>query len=70
MTKIEEQALKVARTWKLYSDIDRRLADDRERARVSGPCRDSAARDQDARDVRPATAAYKKELDILTQMML
>jgi hypothetical protein len=70
MTKIEEQALVVARAWRHYIAIDRRLAEGRGASRVDDPRRLSGEREQDARDVRPACAAYKKELDILAQMVL
>lgn len=70
MTKIEEQALKVVQAWRRYMEIDRRLAGDREASRKDGPRRPPEEREQDARDVRPGCAAYKKELEILAQMLL
>lgn len=70
MTQIEEQALKVAKAWRRYTQIDRRIAEDMEPNPVGRPRRSAEERQQDARDVRPACAAYKRELEILTQMVL
>lgn len=70
MTKIEEQALAIVKAWKTYVEIDRRLASDREASREGRPRRDTLEREEDARNVRPAEAAYKKELEKLAQMAL
>lgn len=70
MTKIEEQALKVAKAWRRYTEIDRRISADMEPNPVGRPRRSPEERQQDARDVRPACAAYKQELETLTRMVL
>jgi hypothetical protein len=71
MTKVEKQALAVARTWRRYTEIDHRLAKSREASRRGEePRRPLEERERDAMDVRPAAAAYKKELETLAQMVL
>lgn len=70
MTKLEEQAMAVAKAWRTYTQTDHRLAEDREASRKGAPRRDALEREEDARNVRPAESAYKKELEILAQMML
>ncbi len=70
MTKIEEQALRVVKAWRRYTEIDNRLIEGHQAKRKGDPLRPLEERNQDALDVRPAAAAYKKELEILAKMML
>lgn len=71
MTKIEEQALTVARAWRRYTEIEHRLGKSRESfRRREEPLRPLEERERDAMDVRPAAAAYRKALETLAQMVL
>lgn len=70
MTPIEKQAMAVALAWRKYVSIERRLADSRKASRKDFPDRSFEDRNQDARDVRPAASAYRKELETLAQMAL
>ncbi len=69
MTKVEVQALVVVKAWRHYIAIDSRLTEGREALRRGDPTRPPEERNQDAWDVRPACAAYKKELETLAKMM-
>lgn len=66
MTEIEAQALKAAKAWRDYIAMDKRLSDDRMRIAK----RSKEEMEQDAKDIRPAAARYKAELERLAQMVL
>lgn len=64
-TRTDAKALAVAKAWRRYKEIDHRLAEDRKGSR-----RPREERERDARDVRPACEAYKKELENLSEWVL
>lgn len=43
---IEAQAFVVAKAWRTYKEIDRRLAEDRDASRQGGPRRDALEREE------------------------
>lgn len=70
MTDIEKQALAVARAWTLFTNIDRRLADDRKRAERGASKRPAEERDRDMKALRPAHSAYQTAVETLARMVL
>lgn len=70
MTPIEEQALVVARAWRRFSDIDRRLAEDRRTRERDGPRRAAEERDEDMRNLRPAYSSYQTAIEVLAKLVL
>lgn len=67
MTKIEEQALLVAKAWREYQAIDKRISENLY-GTVKYASKEQA--EEDARTIRPAASRYKAELDLLAQMAL
>lgn len=68
--RTDAKALAVAKAWRRYMEIDRRLAEDRKASKSQPPGRTHEEREQDARDVKPACEAYKRELENLAEWVM
>jgi len=63
--RTDAKARAAAQAWRHYTEIDRRLAEDR-----NGSCRPKEERERDASEVGNACEAYKKELEKLVKWIL